>query len=185
VKVASLALVALAATVLGAGCGSGSKSSAPPGSTTTTATTARATTHSSAGTDGKAASRVGPCLTTPAAVQRTLSRNLVLVGAKLSHPRMVQIPGDRGFYAVSARVSGMGKRDAVATWLVRSLDGKGVTFAIDAAAELISQAGGATGQYPDLTIDAPGVQKSRICAGGPGVDPGVTAPPPGGPGTPG
>lgn len=181
-KIAASVLV-VATALLVAGCSSDSKSAEP--STSTTSTTGTPTSGGSGGSAGKAPARVGRCSPAPAPVRREISEHILLVGAELSHAQVVAVPRQRNLFFVSARVSGMDRKDAVATWMVRGLAGTGAAYAIDAAAALISEFGGATGKFPDLTVDAPGVQKSRICAGGPDVDPGVTAPAAGGTGTPG
>src|SRR6266542_775937 len=151
VKIAA-SVLAVAATLLAAGCGSSSKSSSPPPAPTTTAAP---TTSGSSGT-GKASSRVGPGMAAPEQVQHKLAKGLLLVGAKLSHTQAVIVPEQHDLYFVSARVSGMDRKDAVATWMVSGLGGSGPAYAVDAAAALDSQYAGAMGKYPDITIDAPG-----------------------------
>jgi hypothetical protein len=172
VKTATTAI--LLATVLAlAGCGGSAKESAPP-----TTTAAQTQTKPSGG--GRPAGKVGPCVAAPPEVERKLARKVVLQGAQLSNVKAVGVPTHDGLYFVSAEVKGGGLPHSVATWMVGGLDGSGSAYAIDDTAALISEYGAATGKYPDLTIDAPGVQKSRVCSGGPGTPTGQSAPIPGG-----
>lgn len=170
-KTATTAILLASALVL-AGCGGSAKTSGP------TTTAAKTQTRPSGG--GEAAGKVGPCVAAPAAVEQKLARKVILQGAQLSNVKAVGVPTHDGLYFVSAEVKGGGLPHSVATWMVGGLDGTGAAYAIDDTAALISEYGAATGKYPDLTIDAPGVQKSRVCSGGPGTPPGQSAPIPGG-----
>jgi hypothetical protein len=164
VKVAATTTV-LVAAIFAAGCGGGSKQAATPAP----ATTAPATSS-------------GPvkCFDAPAALIRKLEAHMVLAGATLTHVKTVAAPAYPGFYFVSGRITGGGAGQRVATWATPKLAGIGPVYAIDDSAALVSTYAGATGKSAYLTVDAPGVYKSRVCSGGQGVAPGQNAPPPGG-----
>jgi hypothetical protein len=157
--------IVLTAVLLVAGCG-GKKhaASAPTGRSATT---------------GATPAGRGPfdtCLAAPAQLVAKIRRGIVLDGGKLSHVQAVTAKAFPGMYFVSARVDGGGVTDEVATWATPKLQGTGPIYAIDTSAALISSFGPGVGKSLHLKADAPGVQKSRVCAVGPKAPPGVTAP---------
>jgi hypothetical protein len=79
-------------------------------------------------------------------------------------------------YFISGRVDGSGTSRLLATWAAPRLNGGGPVYSVDAAAALVSLYGAAVTKNRDLTVEAPGVYKSRVCVAGPGAPRGSTAP---------
>ena len=167
--------IALAAALLAAGCGGGSsKSGAPAGASTQ----APATTAPPAATTAPApsASPRNTCLDVPTSLEGALQAHLVLAGGRLSHLQAVTTKAFPDYYFVSARIDGAGAKPLLATWVAEGLAGGGSVYSVDATAALVSLYGGAIGKNPDLTVEAPGAYKSRVCVAGPGAPRGSNAP---------
>jgi hypothetical protein len=168
-----LAPVIVAAVMLAAaGCGSSSDSAEPPATQTRT-TTAKPAEPAPA---PKPSATSGKCVSAPGTLIDRISRNVVLDGAQLVEAEAVASPAIPGIWFVTARVRGGGAANKLATWMTASLESVSPIYAVDGFAALISTYGGAVGKSAGLTVDAPGVYRSRVCVAGPNAPHGVTAP---------
>jgi hypothetical protein len=161
----------VAAALFVAGCGGGSKSSAPPAPTQAPAKTAPAVTR-----PAPVAGAKDTCLEVPASLVRRLQTHLVLMGGKLSNVKAVTSRKLPWIYFVSGRVDGGGLKRLLATWATPRLGGNAPVYSVDASAALVSLYGGAMGKSMRLTVTAPGAYKSRVCVAGPGAPHGSNAP---------
>ena len=138
------AAIAAAAVLALPACGGSGKSGA------TTATTAPGTTVA------------GGCAPAPPAVVRRIARGVVLVGAKLERPRIVQSKDLPGYYFISARVREIAP-GAVATWSTQGIDPVRQVIAVDENAIEISEFGSGSSHVPPVTLGAAGALESRDC----------------------
>jgi hypothetical protein len=173
--------VALAAALLAAGCGGGSsKSGAPPAASTPAPATSAPPAATTAPAPAPSAGPRNTCLDVPASLERTLQAHIVLAGGRVSHLQAVTTKAFPTYYFVSARIDGAGTKPLLATWVAKGLTGDGSVYSVDATAALVSLYGGAIGKNADLTVDAPGAYKSRVCVAGAGAPRGSNAPAGGG-----
>jgi hypothetical protein len=175
VKLAATAVV-LAVALGAAGCGNSDKSSAPAAKPAGKPTPAKA----SAAPAAKPTAGAAKCTAPPDALVAHIRKNILLEGAKVTDAEAVESPAVPGLWFVTARVSSPGAPPDIATWMTQTFDGSGPIWSVDSFAALVSTYGAAVGRSVGLTVDAPGVYRSRVCVAGPGASHGVTAPVSGG-----
>jgi hypothetical protein len=175
VKLAATAVV-LAVALGAAGCGNSDKSSAPPAKPAAKPTAAK----SSPVPAVKPTAGGAKCTAPPQALLARIRKHILLDGAKVTDGEAVESPAVPGLWFVTARVSGPSAPPDIATWMTQNFDGSGPIYSVDSSAALVSTYGAAVGKSVGLTVDAPGVYRSRVCVAGPGASRGETAPVSGG-----